>query len=142
LTDVSETWTWRELPILRIAVRDADGGAQFEDIAAETGLELTQVWYGAKALDAAGYLDAAFAGAFSGFVTSVPERGRREVGGWPSAESLADQLARAFEEAADREADPERKSALRAIAEGLLGAGRTVAVDLLSAYAKSRAGLP
>lgn len=142
MSEVPETWTWRELPILEIAVRDADAGAQFEDIAAETGLELKDVWHGAKALDDGGYINAAAAGAFSGFVPSVTERGRREVGAWPTAESLADQLARAFADAADREADPERKSALRSMADGLMGAGRTVAIELLSAYAKKQAGLP
>lgn len=141
---IVETWTARELPLLRIALREDDAGrnAQFEDMAAETGLELRAVSHSMRTLHDAGYVDAYFAGAFSGFVHSVGERARRELGSWPSPESLVDQLVSAFADAAERETEPERKTRLRAVADGMGGAGRSVAVELFTAFLRQQAGLP
>jgi hypothetical protein len=114
----------------------------FEEIADETGFDKRTVWETTKILKDAGYLDAYHAGAFSGFVGGVTERTRRELGSWPSPESIVDRLAQAFLEAAEQESEPERESKLRAAAEGLGGAGRAVAVDLFSAFLRQQAGLP
>lgn len=142
MSESVDTWTWRELPILRIAVRDADAGAQFEDIAAETGLELKDVWHGAKALQNAGYLDAALAGAFSGFVVSVSERARREIGSWPSPESIVDRLVEAFADAATEETEPEKKKSLRTVAEGIGGVGRALAAEVIASVLRQAGHLP
>ena len=139
-----ETWSWREAPLLRIALRETDAGRQveFAALADETGLDQRVVWQTMKRLRDAGYLEAYLAGANGGVVSEVTERTRRELGSWPSPESLLDQLVRTFEEAAERETEPERKSRLRAVAEGLGGAGRTVTLDLLAAFLRQQAGLP
>jgi DNA-binding MarR family transcriptional regulator len=144
VTEVSETWSWREAPLLQIALRESDAGrdAQFEDLAEESGLDQRVVWQTMKRLHDAGYVEAYFAAADSGYVHEVTERTRRELGSWPSPESLLDQLVQAFNEAAEQETEPERKSRLRGVAEGLGGAGRTVALDLLSALIRQQAGLP
>jgi hypothetical protein len=141
---VAETWSWRELPLLRIALRDDDRGAtaQFEDMARETGLELRQVWLGMRNLRDSGYVNAYLGNASSGFVNSVAERTRRELGSWPSPESLVDGLARAFAEAAERETDPERKSKLRTGAEMVGGAGRTMTIEIVTAFLRQQLGLP
>ena len=95
-----------------------------------------------RVLDESGYVEAYFAGAYSGFVKGVSERTRRALGSWPTPESLVDQLVRLLAEAADREPDKERKKKLRDIAEGIGGAGRAVAIDLFAAFLRQQAGLP
>lgn len=144
MTEPTETWTTHELPLLRIALREDDAGSQadFAEMAAETGIDQEQVWLAVRALLNAGYVDAFLGNARTGTVNSVTERTRRELGSWPSPESLVDQLARAFADAAEQEAEPEQKTKLRAVADGLGGAGRSVAVDLFTAWIRQRAGLP
>jgi hypothetical protein len=142
MSETQDTWARRELPILRIAVRDADDNPQFEDIATETGLTLKDVSHGARALHDAGYLDAAFAGVWSGFVLTVTERARRELGAWPSPESLAEQLVRAFADAAERETDPERKEKLRAVVDTAGGIARGVIVEVAASVLRQVGHLP
>jgi hypothetical protein len=67
-----------------------------------------------------------------GFVTGVSERARRELGAWPSADVLVEQLAAALARAADEEQEPERKSRLRGAAEVLGGMARDIAVNVIS----------
>jgi DNA-binding Lrp family transcriptional regulator len=141
---VEETWSWRERPILEVALREVDAHAQvdFAELATQTGLDPLVVWRTVKVLKDAGYVNAYHASMPSGFITGISERTRRTLGSWPSPEALLDQLVRAFAEAAERETEPERKSRLRAVAEGLGDAGRTVALDLLAAFLRQQAGLP
>jgi hypothetical protein len=61
---------------------------------------------------------------------AVSERARRELGAWPSAEALVDALAAAFAQAAEAEEEPAKKSRLRAVADGLGGAARDIAVGV------------
>jgi hypothetical protein len=65
-------------------------------------------------------------------VRGVTDQARRVVGQWPSPEVWVDRLAQALREAAERESDPERQGRLRAMAEGLGGFARDVAVGVLS----------
>ena len=55
---------------------------------------------------------------------------RRAVGAWPTAETIADRLITALDEAAEREPDPERKGWLRKSAAYLGNAGRDLAVEI------------
>jgi hypothetical protein len=68
-----------------------------------------------------------------GDIDSVFERGRRELGSWPSADSVVAQLVAALSEAADREAEPERKGRLRAAADVLGSIAHDVAVRVIAA---------
>ena len=68
-----------------------------------------------------------------GFVRDVTERARRELGAWPSADTLVDQLAEALRRAADDEPEPERKSRLAQAADVVGGMARDVAVAVISA---------
>jgi hypothetical protein len=65
-------------------------------------------------------------------IAGVTDEARRAVGQWPSAEVWVDRLVEALREAAEREPDPERRGRLRAMAEGLGGFARDVAVGVLS----------
>jgi hypothetical protein len=62
----------------------------------------------------------------------ITDEARQAVGQWPSPQVWVDRLVQALHEAAEREPDPERKGRLRAMAEGLGGFARDVAVGVLS----------
>jgi hypothetical protein len=66
------------------------------------------------------------------FVAGVTLEARQAVGQWPSPEVWVDRLVEALREAAEGEPDPERRGRLRAMAEGLGGFARDVAVGVLS----------
>lgn len=98
MTELSETWTTRELPLLRIALQEDDKGhnVEFAELVEETRIDKEQVWLSMRTLREAGYVVARLGNARSGNVESVTERTRRELGTWPSPESFVDGLARAF----------------------------------------------
>jgi hypothetical protein len=93
------------------------------DIAERTGLDLPEVTRSLDAMDPT-FVD--FRKTETGgdptfwYVNRVTPEARQAVGQWPTAESLVDQLAKAFSDAADREEDAERHYQLRQAA-GLLG---------------------
>src|SRR5262245_62033829 len=123
---IRETWVSRDRPILVSALRRLDSGDEFpglEDIRLELGLDVVTMRAGLMALETATppYLTLRYTLAgpeqVGGHVASASERARRELGSWPSAEGLVDQLARALEKAADDEPEEGRRSRLRAAAE-------------------------
>ena len=101
---LESTWTTRELPILRSALRRLDAGENFpnlEEIRAEVGLDLTQRRAALRALENAWpHIEIIHAGMgpdrVGGYVNAVSERARRELGTWPSAEAVLDRLAAAL----------------------------------------------
>jgi hypothetical protein len=130
---MEDTWASRDLPVLDAAVRllEEEATVRASQITAETGFDLETV---ARALDAlAGPFIADLVkpmGAADGWrFTKVTAGARRAVGQWPTAESLASQLAAAFGQAADEEQDPDRKSRLRQIASFLAETGKDVAAE-------------
>src|SRR5262245_23239283 len=133
MSNVDETWASRDLPILVAAYRwvesDAPASmAQLEEMRRELGLPVHDFKTGLEALASADppYIDVVMAGGWSndsaggGYVADVSERARRELGGWPSADALVDQLAAALVRAADDEPEPERRGRLREAA-GVIG---------------------
>ena len=71
--------------------------------------------------------------AVGGHVSSVGERTRRELGTWPSADSIVEQLVATLREAGDQEPDPARKSRLATAASVLGDTARQIAVAVISA---------
>lgn len=140
----SETWASRDLPLLAAALRRVEEGdfsvGQLEAIRAELGFTPAEILAGIGALESADppYLEAQLAGGWTderaggGYVESVSERARRELGAWPSPDGLVEQLAAALARAADAEVEPERKGRLRAAADALAGVAREVAVRVLT----------
>ena len=132
------TWGPREMPVLSavVALLEQSYMVTVSDIAERTGLELAEVARSLDTLDPT-YVD--FRKTETGgdptfwYVLKVTPEARRAVGQWPTAESLVDQLAQAFRDAADNEDDPERHYQLRQAA-GLLESGiRDVAIQIASA---------
>jgi len=127
------TWLTRDLPVLHECLRRIDDGEvlpSLHEVRDAVGLDETQMHAAVVALESASptYID------LEGyFLRGVSERARRELGTWPSAESVVDGLAAALSEAADAEEEPQRKGKLRAGAEALAGFARDVAVGVVSA---------
>jgi hypothetical protein len=137
---MKSTWESRDLPVLDAVVDHFDEhGARGElptaaYFAERTGLDVAQVDRAVKALSPT-YLQAVESlseGPGHIAVSGITDAARRAVGQWPSPEVWADDIIRALLEAAERESDPERRSRLRATAEGLAGFGRDVLVGVLS----------
>ena len=140
--EIHETWTSRELPILRVALRHYEAGERpvsLELIRAETGLSADQVTIGAEALADADppYLEVAFGArevgsrATNGDVTRVLERTRRDLGSWPTPENMLDGLIEALNSEADRASD-DQKTRLHAAADALSGVAREIAIRVIS----------
>lgn len=146
---MSDLWTTRDLPVLRYLVERLDAMDSHrcspEEVAESTGLELDAVQRAFRNLYEATprYLDGITAAqaAYPIAVTRVTERAYRAVGAWPTAEGLADSIADAFDRAAEEEPDPERKSKLKATGSWLGGAGRSIAVDVMTRFVERQAGL-
>jgi hypothetical protein len=144
---VEDTWARRELPILLAAYRRVESGerpspvGQFEEMRQELGMTVRDLELGLAALADADppYIELQLAGGWSeekaggGYVDAVTERTRRELGTWPTADSLVDQLVEALGRAADDELEPERKGRLRQAADVIGGMARDVAVAVISA---------
>ncbi len=65
-------------------------------------------------------------------IDGVTDEARRAVGQWPTAERIVDRLVQGLLDAADQEPDEQKRSRLRAVAEGLRGFARDVAVGVIS----------
>jgi len=137
------TWIARDRPIGAAALRRLDAGEDFvslEEIRADMGLDVTQMRAGLGALEAASppYLSVQLLGSgpaqVGGFVESVSERARRELGTWPSSTGLLDALVAALDQAgeADPDPEPERRSRLKAAAGVLAGMAKEVAVGVIA----------
>ena len=123
---LASTWATRELPILaaafrRVDARERSSVGQPEEIRQELGFTPKVLLAGLNALEGADppYLEFEVAGGWTneraggGYITGVSERARRELGTWPSADNLVEQLVAALTKAANEETEPERKSRLR-----------------------------
>jgi CRISPR/Cas system endoribonuclease Cas6 (RAMP superfamily) len=138
---VDDTWTAREMPVLSavVALLERSYMVTVSDIAERTGLDQEEVARSLDALDPA-YVD--FRRTETGgdprfwYVLKVTPEARRQVGQWPTPESLVDRLAAAFLDAANREPDPAVQGELRQTAAALSGAGRqasmAVAAEILN----------
>ena len=135
---MESTWEQRDLRVLDAIARyfDEEDSAVIPDVAtfAEiSGMDPGQVGRAVRALSPR-FIKT---GPGLGGLTEVPIMGvtdeaRQAVGQWPSPEVWVDRLVQALREAAEREPDPERRGRLRAMAEGLGGFARDVAVGVLS----------
>ena len=136
---MESTWDTRDLPILDAVVRyldeDVDAMPDVAQIAAITGRDAAEVHRALRAMEGR-FIEVQdlSAGGHPGsyFVAGVTPEARQAVGQWPSPEVWVDRLVEALREAAEREPDPERRGRLRAMAEGLGGFARDVAVGVLS----------
>ena len=125
-----ETWTNRDRRVLEFVLQHADTGTNevigIHEISKRLPLSQDQVFAALTSLAAASppYIELEYL-----HVMRVCERARRELGTWPSADTVVAQLAEALLRAADEATEPERKNRLRAAGESLVGIGRDIAVQ-------------
>jgi hypothetical protein len=112
------------------------------DIADRTGVAADDVARALKALDGV-YVDLRMTMGDVGrwFVNGVTSEARRAVGQWPSGDSLVARLVEGLEAAAEREADPARKSRLREVVTLLGGPVRAIAGDVAEKVIERSMGL-
>jgi len=140
--ELRETWTTRELPILRAALSRIDGGDEYADLdelRVELGLTAGEVFaaVGAFANASPPYLDVELRNGVRspGRIDSVYERARRELGTWPTAENVVAELAAALRVAADEAYEPEEKGRLGAAADALTGFATSLSQSLRATLA-------
>jgi hypothetical protein len=141
---MEDSWVSRDLPVLNAVVGQIDelprthSYPDAADIAASTGLEALDVAAALNALDG-GYIELQKSGGpASWHVTSVTPAARRAVGQWPTGESLIEQLTSGLSRAAEQETDPEQKRRLVAVARGLGGAAKAIAINVASEMLEHR----
>jgi hypothetical protein len=130
------------MPILASALRRSDAGESFpslEEIRNEVGLDVPQMRAGLSALRDAlpPYMEftmhMAGPNVTHGFVTSIGERTRRELGSWPSSNALLEDIVLALEKEAETTVEPEAKSRIKSAADVVSGIARDVLVAALAA---------
>jgi hypothetical protein len=140
------TWEARDLPVLRAIVDMSELGAwhmEPEQIAEHTGLELETVQAGLRALVMEDppffeYSDNTCFGQLQreiGGIRNPTGHARRTVGTWPKPEDRVVEMIAMLWEAAEREPNPDERSALRKTAEWLAGVGGSVAAGILTSVA-------
>jgi len=144
------TWETRDLPVLRAIIEASDEGTWqigVDEIMSRTCFDGETVQRALMAL--AGeqppfftYTDGStMVGSFIVGVSNPTGHARRTVGTWPTAETWADRLIKALNEAADAEPDPERKGKLRRAAEAVGSLGGQVLGGVITAYVTHTTGL-
>ena len=134
---MDQTWTVRDLPVLRAINELYEETGQIvspNQIEAKTGLAAEVVQSALRALDSEQppYVKKMqrYSSGHVVMIGAPTGHARRAVGAWPTAETIADRLVSALDEAADREPDPERKGWLSKTAAYLGNAGRDLAVEI------------
>lgn len=141
---VKDTWVTRDLPVLDaiVTILEDEFEASVPQVAAMTGLpaeEVTRAFYALQG-QYVGQVLARMGNWPAGVhVKEVTGDARRAVGQWPTAENLVSRLSEAFAVAADKEGDPDKKGRLRKLADGLGGAGRDIAVSVISQIVEAKA---
>ena len=143
--EVDPTWASRDLPVLAAAYLryEADrqpSVSQLEEIRVEVGLPVRAFETALDALATADppYLDYQTGGGWSddraggGYIDSITERTRRELGAWPTPDNLVEELVAALLRAADKETSEAEKGRLRAAAEVIGGMARDIAVGVVT----------
>lgn len=133
---MEDTWVSRDLPVLDAVVRllEDQPAVRIRAIIDATGFDEKTIGQALLALEGTYVTGLANHWGHPGvfMVSGVTAAARQAVGQWPTPESLVDQLAAAFGDAAEAEPDAEKKSRLRQVAGFLTSAGRDVATEVVS----------
>jgi hypothetical protein len=146
LPDMEETWTSRDLPgldaVVQLLEQSLGGFLLGRRIEEHTGMDSADVKRAVLALSPdyviLGSQLAEEGGIDTQWLDGVTAEARLVVGQWPTGESLVDQLAAGIEQAAEQEPDPEQKRRLLAVARGLGGAAKTIAINVASEILEHR----
>jgi hypothetical protein len=140
-----DKWATIDLPVLKAIDRLAEHRPQVNtrDISGEINESAIAVQHSVRRLYDAGYIDGFDATTqteyFDLMNLRLLERGLQAVEAWPS--DTYDGLLVQIRDELDRETDGARRGRLKALLDGLAGAGREIAVEFLAEWAKRSAGL-
>lgn len=131
-----DVWTTRDYPVLREVVRRIDSGEdpfpRLPQLAAGTELTEEEVSRAIAALDRRGLVRGApMSGGFYG-VNEVSGEAYLLTGLHPNGDDAVSQLVSSLRQAADEVSDPEEKSRLRKLADGVGGVSREVLSGVLT----------
>lgn len=138
MTSIEDTWTNRDLPVLKAVVQiyENTGRAKIRasEIERAVGFDSDTTQRALRALYREPYFEEA-TGAFGGqilFVGKPTSAALRVAGQWPTPENIVELLVAAFEAAAKDETldEPERTRAQR-IRDGLISGGSKIAIAAL-----------
>jgi len=137
MDQLEDTWSRRELPLLREAAGRLEAGETnlyVSALAEELAMDPNQAQLAVDALSDDGYLDGVRVEEIRGpvVVTHISAKARRELGQWPSGEVGADRLMAALDSLI-AQAKPDDRSRLEKIRDGLVGAGRDLVVSVAAA---------
>ncbi|OBJ58223.1 hypothetical protein [Mycobacterium asiaticum] len=138
MTSIEETWTNRDLPVLRALVQiyENTGRAMIRasDIENATGFDKDTTQRALRSLSREPYFKEAKGSWGGGILFVGPPTGAalRVAGQWPTPESMVERLIAAFEAAASDEdlEEPERTRAQK-IRDGLISGGSKIAIAAL-----------
>jgi predicted transcriptional regulator len=133
-----DTWTNRDLPVLRAVVDiyedDDDDNIEPDEVRRRTGFDEATVQRALRNLHR-GYLDNKGETNASGdyyYIGEPTADGLRAAENWPSPESIVARLVAALEQAADDAEDPEERNRLKTAARAIAGTAYQVALGVLS----------
>ncbi len=138
-TPLAETYTTRDLPVLREAARVLDSeagmyGLRFSQLVDATGMQAAQVELALRTLEEDGLLKVRWAHPREATRISGLTRAARElVGLWPTPESALDRMIAALEAIADNTDDDDTRGRARKILDNLAGAGRQIGISVAAA---------
>jgi hypothetical protein len=147
---VEDTWDTRARPILELVnALPPLNVVSVGDIATQTGLDPNDVVSELEMLMSGRYLDASFSQPLTGgdvrpwslVRARVLERGARKIGRWPTDNPYDDLLSR-LDRIISAEPDVEKRTRFERFRDGVLGVGKDVGTELLTAFVKAHAGLP
>jgi hypothetical protein len=149
---LDDTWASRDLPVLKAIAALLDqtpGQPLFMDDLCAAVADLVSAEDVARAVTAlhdaqiveAGYEPPRGGAARLGGVRSISGEGRRLVGMWPTPETALDRMLAALEQIEATSDDPAKRGRARQLRDGLLGAGRDLAVEVIAATITRQTGL-
>jgi hypothetical protein len=132
-----DVWTTRDFPVLREVVQRFDRGDNAvwgQDVAAALSMSPEDVHRSGRALKRRGLVEALIPlkGPAVQFA-NVSGEAYLLTGLHPNGDDAVSQLVSALRQAADQVADPEEKSKLRKLADGVGGVSRDVLANVLAA---------
>lgn len=137
MTPLSDTWTSRDLPFLRLVaqeIEDDGPGIDTRGIAPILDLDEHQAAAATRALDSGGFLTGVTFGLGSGYadIFGVTGKARTAVGFWPSPEVGYERLLAKLDELIEA-STPEERTRLQRVRDAVVSSGGQLGVALAGA---------